>query len=136
MARYVACFRVSTEKQGKSGLGLAAQHSLIERFLSDGDEVIAEYVEVQSGKNDERVELWKAIHHAHQSTPAPAGCHCCFSGKGASALGAVAAGTTATAAPLICPTTPSRLVALRSCGGGSGRKHLGVFEAVAWKLAL
>ena len=64
MARYVAYFRVSTAKQGKSGLGLAAQHSLIERFLSDGDEVIAEYVEVQSGKNDERVELWKAIHHA------------------------------------------------------------------------
>lgn len=67
MARYVAYFRVSTEKQGKSGLGLAAQHSLIERFLSDGDEVIAEYVEVQSGKNDERVELWKAINHAKRN---------------------------------------------------------------------
>jgi len=64
MAQYVAYFRVSTEKQGKSGLGLAAQHSLIERFLSDGDEVIAEFVEVQSGKNDERVELWKAINQA------------------------------------------------------------------------
>lgn len=67
MARYVAYFRVSTEKQGKSGLGLAAQHSLIERFLSDGDQVIAEYVEVQSGKNDERVELWKAINHAKRN---------------------------------------------------------------------
>jgi DNA invertase Pin-like site-specific DNA recombinase len=67
MARYVAYFRVSTEKQGKSGLGLAAQHSLIERFLSDGDEVIAEYVEIQSGKNDERVELWKAINHAKRN---------------------------------------------------------------------
>ena len=67
MARYVAYFRVSTEKQGKSGLGLAAQHSLIERFLSDGDEVIAEYVEIQSGKNDERLELWKAINHAKRN---------------------------------------------------------------------
>lgn len=67
MARYVAYFRVSTEKQGKSGLGLAAQHSLIERFLSDDDEVIAEYVEIQSGKNDERVELWKAINHAKRN---------------------------------------------------------------------
>ena len=67
MARYVAYFRVSTEKQGKSGLGLAAQRSLIERFLSAGDEVVAEYVEVQSGKNDERIELWKAIHHAKRS---------------------------------------------------------------------
>ena len=64
MGRYVAYFRVSTEKQGKSGLGLAAQHSLVERFLSEGDEVIAEFVEVQSGRNDERVELWKAINHA------------------------------------------------------------------------
>lgn len=67
MARYVAYFRVSTEKQGKSGLGLAAQHSLIERFLTDGDEVIAEFVEVQSGKSDERVELWKAINHAKRN---------------------------------------------------------------------
>jgi len=67
MTRYVAYFRVSTEKQGKSGLGLAAQHSLIERFLTDGDEVIAEFVEVQSGKNDERVELWKAINHAKRN---------------------------------------------------------------------
>jgi DNA invertase Pin-like site-specific DNA recombinase len=67
MARYVAYFRVSTEKQGKSGLGLAAQHSLVERFLSDGDAVVAEYVEIQSGKNDERVELWKAINHAKRS---------------------------------------------------------------------
>lgn len=67
MARYVAYFRVSTEKQGKSGLGLAAQHSLIERFLTDGDEVISEFVEVQSGKNDERVELWKAINHAKRN---------------------------------------------------------------------
>ncbi len=67
MARYVAYFRVSTEKQGKSGLGLAAQRSLVERFLSDGDEVLAEYVEVQSGKNDGRVELWKAISHAKRN---------------------------------------------------------------------
>jgi DNA invertase Pin-like site-specific DNA recombinase len=67
LARYVAYFRVSTEKQGKSGLGLAAQHSLVERFLSEGDEVIAEFVEVQSGKNDERVELWKAINHAKRN---------------------------------------------------------------------
>lgn len=67
MARYVAYFRVSTEKQGKSGLGLAAQRSLIERFLSEGDELIAEYVEVQSGKNDERKELWKAINHAKRN---------------------------------------------------------------------
>lgn len=64
MTRYVAYFRVSTVKQGKSGLGLAAQRSVIERFLSDGSGVIAEFVEVESGKNDERLELWRAISHA------------------------------------------------------------------------
>ena len=63
MTWYVAYFRVSTEKQGKSGLGLASQHSVIERFLSDGDEVVAEFVEVQMGKNDERIEVWRAITH-------------------------------------------------------------------------
>lgn len=61
MARYVAYFRVSTEKQGRSGLGLAAQRSVVEKFLGTADEVIAEFVEVQSGKDDARAELWKAI---------------------------------------------------------------------------
>lgn len=63
MSRYVAYFRVSTEKQGKSGLGIAAQRTIIERFLTPSDEVVAEFVEVQSGKSDERAELWKAIAH-------------------------------------------------------------------------
>lgn len=61
MSRYVAYFRVSTEKQGRSGLGLSAQRTVIENFLSPDDEIIAEFVEVQSGKNDEREVLWKAI---------------------------------------------------------------------------
>ncbi|MFO3796719.1 MAG: recombinase family protein [Anaerolineales bacterium] len=67
MTSYVAYYRVSTEKQGRSGLGLAAQRTLIDTFLCDGDEVVAEFVEVQSGKNDERVELWKAIHYAKRT---------------------------------------------------------------------
>jgi len=64
MTRYVAYFRVSTAKQGKSGLGLAAQKTAIEQFLSPDDEVIAEFVEIQSGRKDQRIELWKAIGHA------------------------------------------------------------------------
>lgn len=67
MTRYVAYFRVSTAKQGKSGLGLAAQKTAIEQFLSPADEVIAEFVEVQSGRKDQRIELWKAIAHAKKS---------------------------------------------------------------------
>ena len=42
-------------------MGLSAQRTVINNFLSPDDEVVAEFVEVQSGKNDERVELWKAI---------------------------------------------------------------------------
>ncbi|WP_298692967.1 recombinase family protein [uncultured Sphingomonas sp.] len=64
MQRYVAYFRVSTSTQGRSGLGLAAQQSKVQEFLQADDELIAEFVEVQSGKLDARVELWKAIGHA------------------------------------------------------------------------
>ena len=64
MTRYVAYFRVSTASQGRSGLGLAAQKTKIGEFLGNGDEIIAEYVEVQSGKSDSRTELWNAIAHA------------------------------------------------------------------------
>ena len=65
--RYVAYFRVSTQKQEKSGLGLAAQKSLIESFLAPEDDLIAEFVEVQSGKSDERAELWRAIAFAKRN---------------------------------------------------------------------
>ena len=61
MARYVAYYRVSTAKQGRSGLGLGAQKARVLEFVGESDEIIAEYVEVQSGKSDARIELWKAI---------------------------------------------------------------------------
>lgn len=64
MNRYVAYYRVSTAIQGRSGLGLAAQRSKIEAFLSGDDEVVAEFVEIQSGKSDSREQLWQAIAHA------------------------------------------------------------------------
>lgn len=64
MSRYVAYYRVSTIGQGRSGLGLAAQRSKIESFLQVDDEVVAEFVEVQSGKSDSRAQLWQAIAHA------------------------------------------------------------------------
>jgi DNA invertase Pin-like site-specific DNA recombinase len=67
MTHYVAYLRVSTARQGRTGLGLAAQRSLLERFLSDGDQLIAEFVEIQSGRVDAREELWKAINHAKRN---------------------------------------------------------------------
>ncbi len=61
MVEYVVYYRVSTERQGRSGLGLDAQRSMVERFLMPTDTIIAEFTEIDSGKNDKRLELWKAI---------------------------------------------------------------------------
>ena len=59
--KYIAYYRVSTKKQGKSGLGLSAQKTAVKNFLKIDDELIAEYQEVESGKNNQRIELLKAL---------------------------------------------------------------------------
>jgi DNA invertase Pin-like site-specific DNA recombinase len=65
MTRYVAYCRVSTAKQGRSGLGLEAQQAAISAFLKPGDEILAPtFVEIESGKRDSRPELAKAINRA------------------------------------------------------------------------
>ncbi len=61
--KFVAYHRVSTDKQGRSGLGLEAQRRAVEDHLSGGrGELVADYVEVESGKRDDRPELMKALH--------------------------------------------------------------------------
>lgn len=66
--RYVAYYRVSTKRQGESGLGLEAQQAAVAAFLGGkGDKVIASYVEVESGRKADRPELAKAIAHAKRS---------------------------------------------------------------------
>ncbi|MEE4208052.1 MAG: recombinase family protein [Parvularcula sp.] len=71
MRRYVTYLRVSTAEQGRSGLGLDAQKRDIAIFLETYSdvpfEVIAEFVEVQSGQDDERSELVKAIQLAKKT---------------------------------------------------------------------
>lgn len=63
--RVVAYFRVSTEKQGRSGLGLDAQRAAVSQYCGGrGCDVIGEFVEVESGKNNARPELAKALHLA------------------------------------------------------------------------
>jgi DNA invertase Pin-like site-specific DNA recombinase len=62
--KLVAYYRVSTARQGRSGLGLAAQHRKISDFVSGAGTLIAEFSDVQSGRDDSRVELQKAIHLA------------------------------------------------------------------------
>ncbi|WP_461137395.1 recombinase family protein, partial [Spirosoma terrae] len=58
---YVAYYRVSTRAQGESGLGLEAQRTAVAGFVKGS--IIAEYTEVESGKNNQRVQLAAAIHH-------------------------------------------------------------------------
>lgn len=60
--RYVAYYRVSTKRQGDSGLGLKSQRSAVANFVKGN--IVAEFTEIESGKNDQRVELARAIDKA------------------------------------------------------------------------
>ena len=63
--KFVAYERVSTARQGQSGLGLEAQRKTIEDFAaSRGAEVLARFTEVESGKRADRPELTRALHLA------------------------------------------------------------------------
>lgn len=60
--RYVAYYRVSTQRQGRSGLGLEAQRQAVLDFLNgNGFEIAAEYTEVESGGRAARPKLLKAL---------------------------------------------------------------------------
>jgi DNA invertase Pin-like site-specific DNA recombinase len=61
--KFVAYLRVSTDRQGKSGLGLDAQRTAVHQFVAQrGGEIIApEYREIESGKVNNRPELEKAM---------------------------------------------------------------------------
>jgi DNA invertase Pin-like site-specific DNA recombinase len=67
--QYIAYYRVSTVKQGQSGLGLEAQQSSVTGYLnSKNGELLSEYTEIQSGKKDEnRPELQAALRQCRLS---------------------------------------------------------------------
>ena len=63
--KFISYLRVSTDQQGRSGLGLEAQRQAVEYYLDGGSwELLTEYVEVESGKRNARPQLDKAMHHA------------------------------------------------------------------------
>jgi DNA invertase Pin-like site-specific DNA recombinase len=68
MRTIIGYIRVSTKRQGKSGLGLEAQQqALDEHARATGARVLRVYVEVETGKTADRPELAKAIAHAKRS---------------------------------------------------------------------
>ena len=65
---FVAYYRVSTERQGRSGLGLEGQRAAVAAYAKQvGATMLAEYTEVESGKRADRPELAKALPHAKRS---------------------------------------------------------------------
>ena len=67
MTNYIAYTRVSTKKQGNSGLGLEAQTASVINFVNGHGKLLATYTEVESGKKADRPELAKALAHAKRS---------------------------------------------------------------------
>src|ERR1700728_1714716 len=60
--KFVCYYRVSTGRQGKSGLCLEAQREAVKQYLNGGDwETVAEHTDVESGKNSDRPALEKEL---------------------------------------------------------------------------
>ncbi len=66
----IAYYRVSTARQGESGLGLEAQRSKLQQLAADrGAVVVAEFVEVESGRKAERERGAEAAEAAASCPP-------------------------------------------------------------------
>ena len=59
--QYIAYYRVSTDRQGRSGLGLDAQRAAVVSHLPGRGEQIAEFIEIESGRKNDRPQLAAAL---------------------------------------------------------------------------
>lgn len=65
LGKFISYLRVSTDKQGRSGLGREAQRAAVEAYLNGGRWTLAaEYVETESGTRTDRPQLAKTLAHA------------------------------------------------------------------------
>ena len=66
--RFVTYLRVSTARQGESGLGIDAQQAAVDAFIRQHNgEIVGQHLEVESGKRSDRPELAKALHAARKA---------------------------------------------------------------------
>lgn len=61
MPIFIAYFRVSTDRQGKSGLGLEAQRETVMRYVDGRGSIAEEFTEIESGKKNNRPQLILAL---------------------------------------------------------------------------
>jgi DNA invertase Pin-like site-specific DNA recombinase len=65
--QFIAYYRVSTDRQGQSGLGLEAQRASVLSYVdSDTGDLLAEYTEIESGRRNSRPQLAMAIQHCRK----------------------------------------------------------------------
>jgi DNA invertase Pin-like site-specific DNA recombinase len=68
MAEFIAYYRVSTSRQAQSGLGLEAQKQAVLDFINgNGDQIVAEFTEVESGKRCDRPQLNDALDRCRET---------------------------------------------------------------------
>lgn len=66
--KLIPYFRVSTARQGASGLGLEAQQAAVEAYAqANNGLVLASYTEIESGRNNDRPKLQAALLHAKRA---------------------------------------------------------------------
>lgn len=58
---FIAYFRVSTDRQGRSGLGLEAQRSTVTGYVAGRGEIVGEFTEIESGRKVDRPQLQAAL---------------------------------------------------------------------------
>jgi Resolvase, N terminal domain len=82
--KFVAYYRVSTQQQGRGGLGLEAQQRAVQPHLAGGrGRIVAEYVETENGKKADRPKLADALKacRVHKSSTGLPGMHISCSGS-------------------------------------------------------